>query len=152
MQFHLVVGDWSDDGHGKYDLVLIEANKTIEELQQGYKDSCKLMGIQFNHNEEYTGKDLGYNSPYLICTEYEDNCVSDEAIKILLEHGCPEEEIFENNDSYHLSVRSIPKLIMWFIGVSVDGLEWSKVEKKIPVLNGYWDENLNVQFGYGLYY
>jgi len=55
-KMYLVLGDWSDDGHGKYEKVLVEVNKTIEEVQNAYKNSCKLTGISFNgSNEDFTG-------------------------------------------------------------------------------------------------
>ena len=27
---YLVLGDWSDDGHGKYDKVLVESKKSVD--------------------------------------------------------------------------------------------------------------------------
>ncbi len=55
-KMYLVLGDPSQDGHSQYDKVLFEVNKTLEEVQQAYKDSCKLTGISFNHSYDYTEK------------------------------------------------------------------------------------------------
>ena len=42
----LVIGDWSGDGHGQSEEFVFETNKTVEEIGQAYKDSCKLTGLQ----------------------------------------------------------------------------------------------------------
>ena len=67
---YLVLGDWSDDGHGKTEKICLEFNKTVEEIQQAYKDSCKLTGINFHSADG-------------LCVEYEDNSVSDKYMEIL---------------------------------------------------------------------
>jgi hypothetical protein len=44
---------------------------------------------------------------------------------------------------------------IWFVKLSLPEntiLEKADVKDKIPVINGYWNKNLNVQFGYGLYH
>jgi hypothetical protein len=34
-KMYLVLGDWSDDGHGKYKKILVKCNKTVKEIQDG---------------------------------------------------------------------------------------------------------------------
>lgn len=159
-KFYLVLGDWSDDGHGKSDKVLIESNYSEKDLQKAYKKSCKKTGISFNHNDNFTGK----KDAILICTDYEDSQITEEAYRALAKLNCPFndlefdgigcDEVTEDNcDELYLNQESFTNLLMWFIGLSMpEDFEWKEVEDKIPYLNGYWDKSLNVQFGYGLYY
>lgn len=42
----LVLGDWSDDGNGKTEEFILEVNKTVAEIQEAYKQSCKLTGYK----------------------------------------------------------------------------------------------------------
>lgn len=37
----LSIGDWSQDGHNQSEDFVYEVNKTVSEIRQGYKDSCK---------------------------------------------------------------------------------------------------------------
>ena len=70
----LTIGDWSQDGHNQYEEFVYESNKSVHEIRQAYKDSCKLTGISFNHNEDYTGLNLKWDHPEYnsrkIATEY----------------------------------------------------------------------------------
>jgi len=68
----LTIGDWSQDGHNQYEEFVFESNKTVTEIRQAYKDSCKLTGLSFNHNQDYTGLNIGYGSDRRIATEYEE--------------------------------------------------------------------------------
>jgi hypothetical protein len=83
-RFTISIGDWSIDGHEKYDMFVFEANYPVETLQQSYKDSCKLTGIQFNSDQNYTGLpelDRNIRNKRLICTEYAEGKISDFAKK-----------------------------------------------------------------------
>lgn len=41
MIYKLVLGDWSDDGHGISKDFLFECNYDVHKIRQAYKDSCK---------------------------------------------------------------------------------------------------------------
>ena len=114
--------------------------------------TCALP-ISFNHNEDFTETKRGRDADnYRICCEYENNLVHKEVMNVLAKHHCDlVEEICENEG--YIDKDLFVMLLMWFIQQSLPELKWEKVAEKnqIPVLNGYWDENLNVQFGYGLY-
>lgn len=100
-KFKVVIGDWSQDGHNMYDEFVFESNKSVKALQEGYKKSCKLTGLQFNHNDDYTGlpeaKDWKTAKQTTIWTDYEDNEISDEQLKTLKTHG-----IIAREDDYVL--------------------------------------------------
>jgi hypothetical protein len=164
-KMYLNIGDWSGDGHSYSDKILLKSNKSVEEIQQAYKDSCKLTGLSFNHNEDYTGLNLPYNHPEIddrrIATEYQSDTISKLAEKILLKHGIDvwegfdvENECDKNEDNVIIDgPEHFVELWTKFVKLSLPDLELDIVEDKdnIPNINGYWSKNLNVQFGYGLY-
>ena len=152
-KMYFVLGDWSDDGHGKSDKILVDVNKTVEEVQNAYKQSCKLTGISFNGNEDYTESGRGWEEvdKYRIAVEYENYNLSKEVLHVLLKFECPI-EIFKNyqEEAYD---RTYTALWFWFVKLSLPGLEYKiiKDDNGIPCINGYWSKNLNDTFGYGLY-
>ncbi len=150
-KMYLVLGDWSDDGHGKTDKVLYKVNHTVEKVQQAYKDSCRLTGISFNHNEDYTsrGRKLLDSKDYQICTEYQRPDLSKEVMNVLEKFKCP---LVKNLKASEFFVDDMfADLWWWFVSLSLNDLQWEEIEDETPVINGYWNKNLNVQFGYGLY-
>lgn len=156
-----MIGDWSSDGHGKSDTVLLESNKTVREIQEAYKKSCKLTGLSFNHNDDYTGLKLPWNHPEAkerrIAVEYGDNTISKLAEEILLKHGIDvwdgfDKSVFTDDDVVYIDGPDhFIELWIKFVQLSLPDLVLEKVTDDIPVINGWWNENLNVQFGYGLY-
>ncbi|MGG4105263.1 hypothetical protein AAXB25_15200 [Paenibacillus lautus] len=147
------IGDWSDDGHGKYKVFEIESNYPAFDLQEAYKASCKLVGVQFNHNENYMGIpiDSYWDNPRLICTEYEDSSLSEFARDALIEHGLDLDEIMEGGEGA-LWDETFTNLLLAFIGLSMPkDWEWNAIKDRSSYLNGFWNDNLNVQFGYGLF-
>ena len=152
-KMYMVFGDWSNDGHGKSKKILIETNIPVVDMQNAYKDSCKKLGISFNHNDDFTGieRDWKEKLKYHICTEYEEYTLSNEVISILKENNCPLVTQLVENDNMVESIEVLLELLMWFIQQSLPNLKWKQVEDNIPVFNGYWDGNLNVQIGYGMF-
>lgn len=155
----LIIGDWSGDGHERSDEVILSTNKTVEEIQQAYKDSCKLTGLSFNINQDYTELNLNYSHPEYtdrkIATDYQNNTISKLAEEILLKHGinvrdgyiCKPDDLVRIDDVNHFT-----KIWIKFVQLSLPDLILTPIEDDVPVINGWWNKNLNVQFGYGLYY
>lgn len=162
---YLVLGDWSDDGHGKHDKILLESNVSVKDIQEAYKASCKLTGVSFNHNEDYTETDRDWREAdrFRIACEYEDSMLSPFVFGILAKYGLTKEMLKEwepngydelEEGGVGLCVESFIELWIWFVKLSLPSVAVIKVvEEKddIPCINGYWNDNLNVQFGYGLY-
>lgn len=156
MIYKLVLGDWSEDGHGISRNILIDCNcESVADIQNAYKASCKKLGIQFNHNEDYTGKNLSYGDPHLIWTEYGENDMSDIAHDILKKAGCLNEIDVEENDRGRYYIETLEEcaaVMMNFISLSMpEDFTYKIIQENYPCINGYWDRNLNVQFGYGLF-
>lgn len=160
-KMYLVLGDWSDDGHGKYEKVLVESNKSVREIQDAYKASCSLTGVSFNINQDYTGRNREWSvaEEYCIATEYEQGFeISDKVKQGLKDAGFDVEKHFSfgmDEDGDQVEDNDVIFLYLWteFVKLSLPDLVINKIpeDNGIPVINGYWDKNLNVQFGYGLY-
>ena len=164
-KMYLVLGDWSDDGHGKHDKVLLQSNISVNEIQNAYKASCKLTGVSFNDNDDYTESNRSWEDrgEYQVCVEYENNTLSDTVFKVLTKFGLTKkllnsfgtEDMMGEDDEICLYEESYVNLWIWFVKLSLPKdavIEKVDVKDEIPVINGYWNKNLNVQFGYGLYY
>jgi len=154
---YLVLGDWSGDGHKQTEKVLIMSNKTVKEIQEAYKASCKLTGVSFNNigNDNFTGiKRHWQEAPkFQISVEYESYIhISPEAAEALQKHGMKiPEHLLLNVESFEPTKEFIS---LWFdfVRLSLPDLKYKKLKEEIPCINGYHDKNLNVSFGYGLYF
>ena len=160
-KFKIPIGDWSKDGHNQCEIFDIEANHPVEEIRQAYKDSCKLTGISFNHNQDYTGLNLPYDHPESedrqICTEYESGNISKLAEDILRKHGLDVRDgydYYEKHQDEEVNIDGCEhfiEILMKFIKLSLPDMEYKIVKNDVPFLNGFWNKDLNVQFGYGLF-
>jgi len=152
----LTIGDWSGDGHEEYDIYVYQVNYPVDVIQQSYKDSCKLTGIQFNHNDKYVdipGSIWNMGNDRIVCTEYDDYMISNNAKEILRNHNIPDR--FYMGD--YIDPEKFSILILEFIKLTLPKLEYKEgLYKKselnnMSAINGWWNDTLNVQFGYGLY-
>lgn len=163
-KYKLQIGDWSEDGHSKHDDVIFTTNKTALEIRQAYWDSCINTGVAFHHSDMQTmdayngiSKDLDCSKiKHRILCEYGESYINKNVVDIFTGYGMSQDDIFEDysDDEGNLSVfdqNTFSKLIFWFISLSLEGFEYSIVEDGLEVINGDWDKDLNVQFGYGIY-
>lgn len=152
MKVKISIGDWSKDGHNQYEEFVFESNKTVQQIRQAYKDSCELTGLSFNDNENYTGLDLGYSTDRQIATNYGEYKLSNLAKEVLTKFNIDYSK-YEDNGEPEIFLN----LLVDFIKLSLPDLlleeaSFKKSElKNIPPVNGWWNDELNVQFGYGLF-
>jgi hypothetical protein len=159
-KMYLVLGDSSDDGHGKYEKVLLNSNVKVDSIRYAYKASCKLTGVSFNHSTDYT--EVGNKNQ--IATKYEDGVLHKKVFDILAKHGLTKEmlrewdvcDYFEEGDfedgQFGLYEEIFVSLWIWFVKLSLPEvviLERDIPKEVIPNINGC--KNLSSQFGYGLY-
>jgi hypothetical protein len=154
----VTLGDWSDDGHGKYKEYGIITNYSIKEMQKAYIDSCNKTGLTF-HNQcdnRYYGIDIPTDKWRYICTNFEESMIEQEALDILNEykvgeHIYPDSSKVTNNTDDNAEFVMI---IMQFIALSLpDDFRWKFYGvplADVKSINGWWGK-LNVQFGYGLF-
>lgn len=119
-EFPIVLGDWSDDGHGETQNVCVRCSHTIDELHKSYKASCEKTGIFFA--DEVAS---GYNDPTM----------TSKAVEIFTQFDCPFEELLSDiygwDESEPLTDLSLEptqyvRLLMWFIGLSLYDLKYEE--------------------------
>jgi len=156
-----VLGDWSDDGHGKTSDELISCNRTVEELKEAFLKGCDIIGIK---------ADPSSGCMYFadVASEYEDDNLPDilveyfdladyiddpaggfrvtgwlEGQEILLPKW--KEEAYQHKSTSPYKVFGIPYIVLWF-AVACEGdpeIEAAVVTDDMPFLN---------IGGYGLFY
>lgn len=149
--FTVPIGDWSDDGHGKCDEYIVQCSHSASECRKAYIDSCRLTGYQFHHNHPGIPQVRGVP----LCADYEDNVISWDAVERFREHGLDIlsllEDEWEEEDDVSVGTDELLRIIMAFIGLSLKDFSWEEI-KSPPALFGYWNDELNVQMGYGCFY
>lgn len=78
----LVLGDWSDDGHGKSETIVVGSNLDKDEVFKAYQKGSKKLGFNFIDK---------------IAADYEDNWLSSDKLGKLMEHGITPEKFFSND-------------------------------------------------------
>lgn len=153
-KFNIVLGDWSDDGHGKTKKILIESNFSHEDLQKAYLESHEKTNITFHNND---------GTKIKVCVDYEQSQLTVDIYEALAKFDCPFDNLeidgigeasvtIDNCEDCYFNEHSYLNLLMWFISLSMPSdFTWKKVDDNIPNFNGYWDEKLNITLGYGLY-
>lgn len=154
MKVKMTVGDWSQDGHNQYEEFVFETNKTVTEIQDAYKQSCKTLGLIFDCNCNHTGIiGLDWQNPEYeqrkVFVEYEQDELSELAINVLKQHNIEVLDEYEIDDFVNLMINviqlSLPDLTM-------EEASFKKSElKSIPPINGWWSRTLNESWGYGLF-
>ena len=149
----LTLVDWSKDGHVCMEEFFIESNYGVYEVRQAYKNSCKKTGITFDGKDNYTGCDLDREQWRILFTGYWENTIEDEAVVELCRFGLFNRN-FSNGDLVDCEFAA--DLIMKFISLSMPGdfhykfVESESVDSAEPI-NGWWNNELNDTFCYGLF-
>jgi len=152
------VGDWSDDGHGQHDHVLVESSHSVTALQEAYFKSCAKIGYRFDHGS-YNLPEEHTELPSLL-TKYGDDNIPPYFMDIMKKKGYDLDMLIhfeydrkENGGIQHVTPEDVIPIILWVISISMpSSWEFKIVEPVVlPQFNGYWDNNLNVQLGYGSY-
>lgn len=140
-QFNVNIGDWSDDGHGKTDTFLFESNYPVDHLQKAYKKSVKTTGLELSD----------------VCREYEEDKINEDDFAKLKKLGCSMDLMSPDADVGDYGGASpnpegLAEIMMWFVGLSMpEDFTCKRMANDVANFNGYWGD-LNLSFGYGLYY
>lgn len=162
--FNIVIGDYSDDGHGKCETVTLKL--TADDLSD---DALKEAFMKTN---EEVGSDL-----YDLCANYEDGSISEDLYKRLKELGftfsddeCPHPTIYVNDAVELVEDGDAPsgfrevevyfsaaELAGWWVAHNLKNGSYEIVESKLPNLVGGWNAILKPSpsnssfYGYGLF-
>lgn len=145
MKFKLPIGDWSDDGHGKQEIFVVETNKEIEYIREMYFQACNKLGFQLDGHHEL--------SP---CAEYEDSLIKPETIKALRNFGLKISEEEEKQwTTEYVQYKELCKLVLDFIKTQDEAIEFYIIpEDDMPQFQfyGYDEKKRHIgYFGYGLF-
>jgi hypothetical protein len=143
MRYRIVIGDWSDDGHGKTETFIVDmANLSAKEMQANYDANVKKFGFD----------------PKKVCEEYQDSEFPLEYIHALVTDGLKlwdnqDEEPFNFEDEYGPDIYG-PELMARVLCYFVAGMDWKIVLDEMPNLFGGWSPVLGQgeNYGYGMFY
>lgn len=149
IQTSIVIGDWSNDGHGKSEEFYYMVNYSLSDIRKAYKNSCEKTKVFFHDNQDTYNRVKNDEITCEFC-KYEQSVMSEKAFQTLKHYGlldyadCEEQAVETEED--------LANLIMNFIALSMPKDFVFVICKRPEPINGYWNKELNEQFGYGLYY
>lgn len=142
-QMRYTIGDYSDDGHGKTDVLSIAASHPFEEIKKAYAKSVQSTGIDFID---------------VVACGYENRTYP---LKKFMELGLDQETAnFENfgdsqDQSSEIGAITSPEhyllLITWFCKLSLPDLVIEEVESSTPDFQSIGIAGYE-QHGYGLFH
>lgn len=121
----LIVGDWSDDGHGKTDVIRIKSNLSQKKLAKAYDKGTKKVGYNFMNE---------------VAAEYEDGTISHNQYTRLKELGFDKYEIetsfwYDKKDktpldkrTYSISPSEYADLLLFICKLGDKSFEYEEVE------------------------
>ncbi len=133
-QYKIIMGDWSDDGHGKTSnyLVDIVSDHTVEQLQDNYKANCEKWGHSLKN----------------VCDDYEDWSLPEDLVEKMLADGATSVTPGTSYLDYDYQL----DFVMEFMGIGLDSFKWIEVkEDAVPILVGGYGAKIESSFGYGLF-
>lgn len=159
----VVLGDWSDDGHGKTETLILRL--------RGRDLSDEALSASYQARVAELGVDLA-----TVCQDYEDSSIAEDFYEQLQEAGfTPRHEdsmgfgpsvavktYSWKEDSFFPAI----ELLMFYTGATVEGFSWEVVREDIPLLLGgsgsilkqksRWGDPEGLTdtttFGYGLFF
>lgn len=167
--YRLTIGDYWNDGHGKFVTQQFLTNVTSKQMNQAYWNSCKLVGIQFHTNGNAHGLEYDWETSdrrdFYVLNDYDDSLISKGALEKMKKYGLegyspyskqpninyvPDCYPWENLDVEYGDETSPTNddffhLVMWFIGLSLPKDFYYEVIKE-P------EDALSEMLGYGLFY
>lgn len=152
----IVIGDWSDDGHGKCERFLFTSNKFDFEIREAFRKSCDLTGYAFDTNDKLPN---GSIPKARLLNRYEDSTLTPEVINdFVTNFGLPDpkldphpvfkDNLYDEENGQCVGSSDCFNFIMWFISLSLPDLKYMEI--KPASINGYWGE-LNQMWGYGTF-
>lgn len=138
-----VIGDWSDDGHGK--------TRTVLYLLEGDDLSDGKLNDNYNQMEREIG-----NSIFNYCEGYEENRISDDFYELLQKFGLKDDYVVNNKDDVIISFdldnwrhyKEVPlgKILEIYLKVKITAIPMPDL-----LFGGYSGILKGKSFGYGLF-
>lgn len=140
--FKMNVGDYSDDGHGKNEVIVIKSTKPVDEVLKAFISSGTKLNV-YQHGS------------FVIAEDYEDSKLSNEHAESLRNMGIEFEDLVyndgdEEDPEYTIEgTTEIVHLVMRIAQKELD-FEYEITNDAIPAFNGFGAAG--PQIGYGLFW
>lgn len=145
----LVIGDWSNDGHGDKEFISFRCTHDDAAVKKAYLAACKKGKVALH--DDHKG-----SIDHVICCDYEDRKMRESAKEALIALGVDlsklvDAEEDEDDGSIGLNAESIVVIFAEMVKTQIEGFAYELPENtRLPTLNGYWSKDFNLQFGYGV--
>lgn len=136
---NIPIGDWSDDGHGKFQNFIFEVPSefTKEVLIESYRRNKEK--FQFGLAD--------------FARDYEDCTIPKEKVRKLIAAGLDTSdfELLAEEDNVYLSVDDMFQIAIFFIGHGLEGFNYRMAPEPDFTLFASW-QGPETSIGYGLFY
>lgn len=143
----LVVGDWSNDGHGMSEFVYFNCNMPEHEVKKAYLEAVAKCGVGLHDPRK--GEDH-----VAICSEYEERTIP-LIYKEQLEKAGVDFSIvggIEEAGSWcDFSEKAIAQIFLQLVKTVRPDFKYEIVNDQVPCINGFWSKDFNLGFGYGVF-
>lgn len=143
----MYIGDWSDDGHGKSDKIIVNiegVDVSDEALQASYEKSKQDLGVDI----------------LKLFSSYEENTLPYGVYDKFVSAGFTPLE--ERDPRYYVWVDDSDvcglQLFMWFIGQNLEYFKWQEIDVVYPCLVGGYntiikeEHGVSSSYGYGFFF
>lgn len=116
------VGDWSNDGHGQCEWVLLDSSVPVDDLREMYFNACSQSGIVFDRE---------------ICSSYDDNQIEKKQLQKL---GITKEEVSFDEEEYEdfgVTTELFMRIFIAWMKKHNPGLELTVIEDNMPIFSRY---------------
>ncbi len=127
----LVLGDWSHDGHGHTDTVVILSNLTNKQIESAYKKGTKKVGFDFIKD---------------VASDYEDSKISEEQLNKLISLGLKGWDKVgdeSDEDALYLYTEAYADIYLFIVKLGNEEFEYK-------ILEGELNPEIHIG-GYGMY-
>jgi hypothetical protein len=119
---NLVIGDWSDDGHGKTDVNTISCSISNRALEKAYVKGTEIVGFDFSET---------------VAVEWQDSSIPIEKVKRLEELGWINRLEDADEESYSIYTDMFLDIWMFIAKLGDPSLQWEKVKNSDVHIGGY---------------
>jgi hypothetical protein len=146
--FKLVIGDWSDDGHGKSDFIYFKTDFTEVEIKAAYLEAVAKCGVGLHRAR----KGESHES---ILDEYEARTFPLELKQKMEAAGVDFSKVGGSEiivgEWGDLGAPGVARLFLELVKAARPHFTYEIINDQVPCINGFWSEDFNIGFGYGIY-
>lgn len=151
MRYKISIGDWSNDGHGKYEDFIIESNVDYKEIIAAYKKACEASGVSLHEGK-------GTSKYTVLCSEYEQHAVPHDAFEKLATIGiklmefcdCDHTQPYDEAGEYTGYPSGFVQLFLAMAKTQLPDFKYGLVDDDIITINQ--TDGFREFMGYGLFY